>query len=65
MQKWNEKTVMPSGKYQGTILSDIPASHFIYLDEIFGVDRKSELGIYITENIDAIRERNEQEKQIK
>lgn len=64
MQKWNDQTVIPIGKYQGYTLSDIPASYFVFMLDIFGVDKKSELGIYINENIDAIRERNELENKM-
>lgn len=62
MQKWNDETVMPAGKYPGKKLKDIPAHWFVFMCDIFGVDRKSPLGIYIDENIDAIRKRNEKEQ---
>lgn len=51
---------MPHGKYKGTPLGEVPAHWYMWINNIIGIDRTSELGIYITENIEAIRERNNQ-----
>lgn len=58
---FTDETIKPTDPHKGKKLKEIPASYLIWLNDIIGVDRKSELGIYITENIDAIRERDKQE----
>lgn len=62
--KWTSKTILNTGPHSGKPLDKVPASYLIWINDIIGVDRKSELGVYISENIDAIRERNEHENKL-
>ena len=53
---WTFQTIMPSGKYKGTALGNVPTYYLIWLYDTYGVDKKSPLGIYLHDNIEAIRQ---------
>lgn len=62
MNKWTDQTLMTSGKYKGVALANIPASWFIYMKEVYGVQRDSPLEIYITENLDVLKKQDALDK---
>lgn len=61
MVKYTDATILDRGRYKGSPLSEVPAHWFIWMKDLYGIDSNSQLGVYINENIDAIRERNEKE----
>lgn len=56
-----DDSILTISIYAGRKLKDVPASYFVYLNDIYGVSRISDLGVYISENIDALRERKQKE----
>lgn len=61
---WDHETVMPSGKHVGKKLKDIPASHFIFLLDIYGIP-PGPLKEYVKENEQLLREKYLQQKKQK
>ncbi len=55
-ETYNHETVMTSGTYAGMKLKDIPARHFLFKLDIFGIE-DGPLKDYIKENEEMLRER--------
>lgn len=55
-EPYTDLTVMPFGKYEGTILQDIPASylHYLWTNGLSG-DRNNLLHQYVVKNLDALK----------
>jgi len=49
---------MPFGKHAGERLGDVPAEYYHYLWQN-GIDRKSQVGLYIQNNLSALEAENE------
>ncbi len=52
-----DESIMPFGVHKGKALADVPDAYFLWLwrQEWFARDRRSELYNYIKENMDAIK----------
>lgn len=59
---WTDQTLMPSGKYKGVALANIPANWFLWIKNTYGIQKDSPLDVYIIENYALLRQQAEQEE---
>lgn len=58
----NDKSIMPWGKYRGKRMEEVPADYLLWLYDNNKINGKSEVLLYISENLAALREEVKKQK---